>query len=120
MKRLFLAAAAAIAVPAAAQTTPDPATQDQATMPTDVSAMDQTTPTEQTAPTTPPLDHTAPTPPDQTTPTPAPATPTAAAPHADAHDPAAGYEDLKSVVEGKRVSVLLDLRGRRTLKKTKI
>src|SRR3546814_5329534 len=82
MKLLFLAAAAAIAIPAAAQTTPDPATQDQATMPTDDSAMDQTTPPEQTAPTTPPMDQTAPTTPEQTTTTHAPAKPTAAAPSA--------------------------------------
>src|SRR3546814_16880501 len=91
MKLLFLAAAAAIAIPAAAQTTPDPATQDQATMPTDDSAMDQTTPTEQTAPTTPPMDQTAPTTPDQTTTTHAHATPIAAAPTDDAQDPAGGY-----------------------------
>src|SRR3546814_1953258 len=92
MKLLFLAAAAAIAIPAAAQTTPDPATQDQATMPTDDSAMDQTTPTEQTAPTTPPMDQTAPTTPDQTTTTHEPATPMAAAPTEDAQDPTSGYE----------------------------
>src|SRR3546814_1335843 len=100
MKLLFLAAAAAIAIPAAAQTTPDPATQDQATMPTDDSAMDQTTPTEQTAPTTPPMDQTAPTTPDQTTTTPAPATPMAAAPTADAQDPAGGYEPSAPPMNG--------------------
>ncbi|RIA46853.1 hypothetical protein DFR49_1413 [Hephaestia caeni] len=74
MKLLFLAAAAAIAIPAAAQTTPDPATQDQATMPTDDSAVDQTTP--------------------------APATATAAAPSADAQDPAGGYEPSAPPMNG--------------------
>src|SRR3546814_6201795 len=83
-----------------AQTTPDPATQDQATMPTDDSAMDQTTPTEQTAPTTPPMDQTAPTTPDQTTTTPAPATPMAAAPTADAQNPAGGYEPSAPPMNG--------------------
>src|SRR3546814_3258090 len=100
MKLLFLAAAAAIAIPAAAQTTPDPATQDQATMPTDDSAMDQTTPTEQTAPTTPPMEQTAPTTPDQTKTTPAPATPMAAAPTADAQDPAGGCEPSAPPTKG--------------------
>src|SRR3546814_17669183 len=101
MKLLFLAAAAAIAIPAAAQTTPDPATQDQATMPTDDSAMDQTTPTEQTAPTTPPMDQTAPTTPDQTTTKTAPATPMAAAPPADAQEPAGGYEPAAPPMKGQ-------------------
>src|SRR3546814_15558743 len=69
-------------------------------MPTDDSAMDQTTPTEQTAPTTPPMDQTAPTTPDQTTTTPAPATPMAAAPTADAQDPAGGYEPSAPPMNG--------------------